>query len=1365
MIDVSSPTHPGFYVRKNVITPRRLSVSAAAKLIGISRPRLSNFLNGKVSATPEMAARLERAFGISAKIILDLQTEYDTRTDKLVNVTQKVRAYVPPFLNVRANDLQNWFTTKIPARTKLSVLLRTLIHSTGCDLHKVDFPGNDDAERAGWDGFIEAGSGTPWIPSGTSGWEFGVNADIKAKANKDFAKSVRSIKSNERANITFVFVTPRRWPGKTAWVAEMRLKQLWKDIRAYDASDLEQWIEQSIAAQTWFANQTNQPSNGVRTLEQCWNDWANVAKPALDRSLFSTANDAWADKVKSFLESNDTTPLLVTADSVEEALAFLSQVTATPELERYRDRILVFDETGVLPQLAQGTPDFIAVAYTREVEREFAPYSTSLRTIVVYPRNAIGIEPDVVLEPLTVKQFTQALEVMGKSDDEIRKLANESGCSLTVLRRRLSNNEAIRKPDWAKDPRVASGLIPLAFVGAWDTQNEADRTVLLQLAQDSLEVLERNILELLRINDSPVWSIGRYQGVVSKIDSLYAIADSVSMTDLECFLKIARTVLSEDDPALDLPEEDRWAASLYGKKRKFSEAVREGICETLVFLSVHGKNLFGKHLGFDGEYEAAKIVRDLLVPVTTRKLEANGRDLPLYAEAAPATFLDIIEHDLRTKKPEVLGLLKPANTGIFGSCPRAGLLWALESLAWNPATFPRVVKILGQLSEVEINDNWGNRPIESLSSIFQAWMPQTAADHKMRLKAVRMLLDKHPTVGWKICLEQFGNSGSLVGEFGHKPKWRHDGYGFGEPPKTWAPIYAFVREIVKVVLNRPSYTVDMLCDLISRLDALAPEDQERVWELVDEWRNAGTPDEEIAKIREKIRVSVLSFRGRKKIHEKNLASLTKKAKAVYAELQPKNTVNKYEWLFRQAWVDEPADELAGDEMDFQAREQRIKKLRIEALTDISQELGIPGILALSGKGNCQFQIGALLASDVLIDEQIEDLLLQCLRPSENSSNHDGIVRGVLWVLGEDRRKAVYTNIRRTVTEKEALRLLLLCPYQAFTWNLVDQLSATARSRYWAEVVPQYVYESPEENNESVHRLLEGNRPRAAFASVHFKLEEIAPSLLVQMLFAMAKKSQDKVGEYPLHDYDVRHAFQLLDRNPNLPLEEKARLEFAYLEVLTRPCQGDHQQQIPNLERYIEEHPELFTQAVVWVYKRKNHGEDPVEFRITDGSEHLARRGYLLLDAIERIPGQDKATREEQQETLADWITTVRQSCSELDRAEVADVCLGRLLANTPVGKDGIWPNEVVRNLMEDLQSEDISRGAYVGLYNARGAHWRGEGGSQERTLAEKYRAWTDALQFTHPFVASSLLMAMVNTYEREAEEHDTEACIRRRLRF
>jgi addiction module HigA family antidote len=1365
MVKESRPLHPGPWVRENILKPRKVSVTDAAKLVGISRPGVSNFLNAKVSATPDMAARLERAFGVQAKNILDLQSAFDTYVSRAGAAAASARAYVSPFLGILANDIINWFSTSILARTQLSVLLRTLVNSTGRELQKVDFPGNDDAERPGWDGFTEASSGTPWIPAGISGWEFGVNVDVKTKADKDFAKSVKATKTEERLNITFVFVTTQRWKGKAAWVNLMKAKKLWKDVRAHDASDLEQWMATSIAAQTWFANRTARPSSGVRTLEKCWTDWANVADPPLHPSLFSTAIDAGRGRMKTFFSKDSSEPLILTADSVEEAIAFLSQILNLPDFAQHKDRVLVFDEPGVLPKLAHGTTDFVAVAHTREVEREFGAYRGSLQTIVVYPRNAANADPDIVLEPLGYETFNKALEVMGKARDEITRLANASGRSLTVLRRRLATMPAIQTPEWAANPQASSNLVPIMLVGTWDARNEADRTALSLLAGDvPFDALECRIQEMLQLDDAPVWSIGNYRGVISKIDSLFAIAGAVTLGHLDHFFDIAKIVLGEDDPALDLPENERWAATIHGKKREFSSALREGISETLVLIAVHGKHLFGKRLGFDGELAAAKLVRQLLEPLDTRKLEANDHDLPLYAEAAPEEFLSIIERDLRSEHPATLGLLRPVDTGLFSSPARSGLLWALEGLAWNPATFPRVVKILGRLSEVKINDNWANKPIGSLCSIFRAWMPQTAADHDTRLKAIRMLLEKHPAVGWEICLQQFGDYGNRVGDYGHKPKWRPDGYGFGEPIGIWGPIDSFVREMVEIALTMPSYTVDMLCDLIARLHVLRLEYQERVWKIIDDWRKTGASENDIARVRDKIRVTVLSRRGRKKADKEGQVTLSKTAKAIYASMEPTDAVNKHEWLFRQSWVEESADEFADGELDFQARESRIEKLRIDALMEIVATDGLPGVFSLAEKGNSQRRIGWYLARGILHAEQLGNLMLQCLRLSEEDTGRSGIAAGALRALDGEQHKSLFGSLRGKLSEREALRILLLSPYRTATWELVDQLSEEARATYWRDVVPEYVFDAPNENNESIRRLLNAKRPRAAFAAVHFKLDEVRSELLVQMLSEMTKEGDDKGGEYQLHDYDIQRAFKLLDRNPDVPLDDKAGLEFAYLDVLARSFRGGDGHQIPNLERYIEDHPEMFVKAIVWTYKRKTLGEDPPEFRVAEGREHLAKRGYRLLEALERIPGQGEASDEEYLKKLTEWVGKVREKCAELDRAEIADICLGKLLARTPEGKDGVWPNEAVRDVLEDLQSEEVSRGAHTGIYNARGVHWRGEGGGQERELAAKYRKWAEALHFSHPFVSSSLLMSMVKTYEFEAEQHDTEAGIRRRLR-
>lgn len=103
------------------------------------------------------------------------------------------------FLEVRAGDLVRWADT-LDARARLSVLLRRLVHSTGTALRTVDFPGNDDSQRPGWDGWVETNVGTPWIPEGKSGWEFGTTKEIGQKANDDFKKEPRTAFRNRTAN-------------------------------------------------------------------------------------------------------------------------------------------------------------------------------------------------------------------------------------------------------------------------------------------------------------------------------------------------------------------------------------------------------------------------------------------------------------------------------------------------------------------------------------------------------------------------------------------------------------------------------------------------------------------------------------------------------------------------------------------------------------------------------------------------------------------------------------------------------------------------------------------------------------------------------------------------------------------------------------------------------------------------------------------------------------------------------------------------------------------------------------------------------------------------------------------------------------
>ena len=72
-----NPPHPGEVLRELCLEPLELSVSEAARALGVSRKTLSAILNGRAGISPEMAVRLSIAFGTSAESWLNQQTQYD----------------------------------------------------------------------------------------------------------------------------------------------------------------------------------------------------------------------------------------------------------------------------------------------------------------------------------------------------------------------------------------------------------------------------------------------------------------------------------------------------------------------------------------------------------------------------------------------------------------------------------------------------------------------------------------------------------------------------------------------------------------------------------------------------------------------------------------------------------------------------------------------------------------------------------------------------------------------------------------------------------------------------------------------------------------------------------------------------------------------------------------------------------------------------------------------------------------------------------------------------------------------------------------------------------------------------------------
>lgn len=74
---MKNPPHPGGFIRREIIEPHELTVTAGAEVLGVTRQALSELLNERVSLSADMALRIEKAFGVQMDTLMRMQNAYE----------------------------------------------------------------------------------------------------------------------------------------------------------------------------------------------------------------------------------------------------------------------------------------------------------------------------------------------------------------------------------------------------------------------------------------------------------------------------------------------------------------------------------------------------------------------------------------------------------------------------------------------------------------------------------------------------------------------------------------------------------------------------------------------------------------------------------------------------------------------------------------------------------------------------------------------------------------------------------------------------------------------------------------------------------------------------------------------------------------------------------------------------------------------------------------------------------------------------------------------------------------------------------------------------------------------------------------
>ena len=529
-----------------------------------------------------------------------------------------------------------------------------------------------------------------------------------------------------------------------------------------------------------------------------------------------------------------------------------------------------------------------------------------------------------------------------------------------------------------------------------------------------------------------------------------------------------------------------------------------------------------------------------------------------------------------------------------------------------------------------------------------------------------------------------------------------------------------------------------------------------VWNIIISWAKSAS-DEDKAIIKEKLRAEFKSRLAKKRSQNvpDNIElsnAFQSSLRSVLEKLEPSNLIQKHAWLFKKDWIPLSADEIENDYGDYSKHDDRIEKLRREAVEEVYSSMGQRGLIELACTGEASFRVG-LYSADILGEVEIAELIV--LASSQLGIETFGIrmalFEGVLLERSPEEIKNIATRSKDALSGPSFIALLCTAPFRRQTWHLASNLGLA--KDYWSQI-KRHIFRLNDDADleHAVRKLLDVQRPVQAFCGAGIYLDRLPSELIAELLMKIGMSGEEQLSN-TMDSYYIKEALKVLSERGETSQSEMARLEFRHLHMFERGNEN-----IPNFEREIETHPEIFAEIIRYVYKNADGQSDD---QIVKVNEILISHSYRILMSLRRVPGTvDDSTIDPTK--LEKWLKQVRSELVKIDRLSSGEYHIGELFGRSLEGKDGVWPCEGLRDVMEAELSNDMAEGFRIGKLNIRGVFVRGEGGTQERELAAQFNGWASTLNFTHPKVASEL-RKLRDSYLRDAKREDSHAELSRHL--
>ena len=874
--------------------------------------------------------------------------------------------------------------------------------------------------------------------------------------------------------------------------------------------------------------------------------------------------------------------------------------------------------------------------------------------------------------------------------DDSYKLLRKTQGLYYYLKTELFTGESSH-PRWESDNNIA--VIVAILLGKWTTC-DGDKEIIEKLYGGKYEDFILYLNQYTGIDDAFIVNKRdrSYNSTCELADHFLSVCSHKNIVNLQVmnnYFEFAKDIISDVDPLFKEPIENHYLLSAI-RKQKYSNSLKIGVIHSLILLAVY----------VECQGKITAIVRDILSKVSTVNDWAYiSQFIELLGEASPDAVIDCFEKSIDNSTGFLDIFTAEKSNFLMGRHYYTHILWGLEQLFSCNKYAVRTVRILFAIGEKVEKCSTGNNPRDDLSKVFCSWYNVSALSIEQKIELAKTGVEKYPYF-WDILYNQIGKNTSVWGnsEYIYREIGELEQYTYGD-------IFNFYVSYTKILLNNVNGDVIKLIKMLELLTECTDE----LFEDIKAYLNTLLPelsDSNKEQIKTALRKVVYKHRRFANSEWATSDERIGKIEEICLNITFNDLAFDFLYLtdsggtpiFNPVVFESNSDNYNKNEKAISAAVCVDMKRLKESSIDLSHFLSLRKIETYS-------KIGVYLAkyySDSNYDENILSAIV-------SSTYNPQIAVSYVCNCSDSSLTEVYKAIdylrKDHYADEFFVAFIAVLPFDEKSQPYIRELPEESSKKYWS-YFKRYKFNNKEVLNEAILNLLKYSN----WEVLYVVMREYETMLSVDEILTIVSDSTKKmvienqtIGS--IEAYDIEEMLSIVYNRIDNEYENCPalfELEIRLFNVLGWEKMKCCQFLFANNANY-------YADLLLLLHDNKDSDKD------------LPTDQYMNLYSLERdikfYPGASNNTINV--DILNLWINVFHHRLIEGGQELLFYRKLGKLFACSPIGTDGLFPHEAIREKIEEIGNDELIHEFAFAIIYKRGMHYV-TAGKDEYLLAQKY---------------------------------------------